>query len=1051
MELDQFRDVDLVIDYANYSFIEKQFVSQGDYKGRTLTVQVTNDGVVGEVPGLMLNLNWHNEANGLTDLSAFSVLDKANSIYRIEYPQHMMTPGRVVASIQVIQDGKVTNLKQFELTVQKLAGHPVGIVEKAEFSALVAVLADSNKFRADISTLDQAKVDKGGNEQITMPMLSQAVKEAMTGGSVAVVGDESVNTTNIVKKAVTPERTSFLQKISFLNSDFNDYYGVFTGTNPILVESVNKTNACIYLDVSDLKEVKIVTKEIPKFLYLGSTVEEPITGSTISDVVVIADGTSVYDDSKEYIYNMPENHKYLIIRCWNTADNVSFEQVKGYFKIEDNSSPGYTSKVKDDVLIEVGDKNIKEGAIDISKINGLEDTLSEVLSKSDFNEFHRKYITIANTLGFDRDDYIQMKVNFAKGECKSPKCLRVFKNGVELPFQFDGVEEENFTRYSKRTYYPEGSVKAGVLWVKDSVKSKEANLYEIRVYSNDQTYDFQNQISKEGGGDSFEIRENSNIYQFETSTFNLQRINGKVFTDDSRAKINGSTVRLKTFDSKSVSVSGTGVVFTDISRLVQFGEALLCLQNYRIFVGGRIEVTLKSLVLRDTVAGYIESIYSGFNTIGGEVVASESGEYYYSMKNDAATYGISPIYTNGNVQRDSTTLPVYPTKIYTSFRSDQNTLLVGWDYFGLQTYPISRGTFFSSKYIVDLDASVNTKTEQYFPLVGYATDTTINATKKEIDRLVSNHVDHLKDYALSKANLDYYNLSYPYIKYYEYKFNQIGTIDNVVSAFDQTFDVKFSGETPETFLLDYQNGLGIHISGRFIQIAFMIYKELHILNDDRAERFRSICINYGKFISNIWIEKNDVPMVYPTGTTNNGRATALNCMAQSLSLTNDTIMQNSYDGLSNLISQAVRVNSIVPDGNLSTSRYLHYSAFAMYELAKASSLVATQIPNLSSYTSNIVDTTHPTGQIKDMTYCCSDSRRGLGHSYAYAAATLIMKGEYGEVAFGKAILDWLVNQDLPFGKQLFPLDDYAYNASQKYDGALPFELIALIELLDYLG
>ncbi|EPH65616.1 hypothetical protein D932_00581 [Enterococcus casseliflavus 14-MB-W-14] len=210
LELDQFRDVDLVIDYANYSFIEKQFVSQGDYKGRTLTVQVTNNGVIGEVPGLMLNLNWHNEASGLTDLSAFSVLNKANSIYRIEYPQHMMTPGRVIASIQVIQNGKVTNLKQFQLTVQELAGQPVGIVEKAEFSALVAVLADANEFRTDINATNinlanglSNKVDKNGNEQITMPMLSQSVKEAMTGGSVAVVGEGAVSTTNIAENAVT--------------------------------------------------------------------------------------------------------------------------------------------------------------------------------------------------------------------------------------------------------------------------------------------------------------------------------------------------------------------------------------------------------------------------------------------------------------------------------------------------------------------------------------------------------------------------------------------------------------------------------------------------------------------------------------------------------------------------------------------------------------------------------------------------------------------------------------------------------------------------------
>ncbi|OQO87173.1 hypothetical protein BH748_03215 [Enterococcus casseliflavus] len=184
MELDQFRDVDLVIDRANDSFVQKQFVSQGDYKGRTLTVQVTNNGNVGEVPGLTLNLNWHNEASGLTDLTAFSVVNKAASVFTIEYPEHMMTPGKVYASIQVIQNGKVTNLKQFELTVQRLAGQPVGIVEKAEYSALVAVLADSNQFRTDIDTLGAVKVDKEDLQSVVTDLkneISQVPNGAPSG------------------------------------------------------------------------------------------------------------------------------------------------------------------------------------------------------------------------------------------------------------------------------------------------------------------------------------------------------------------------------------------------------------------------------------------------------------------------------------------------------------------------------------------------------------------------------------------------------------------------------------------------------------------------------------------------------------------------------------------------------------------------------------------------------------------------------------------------------------------------------------------------------
>ncbi|MCU7356803.1 hypothetical protein N7O58_03800 [Enterococcus dispar] len=160
LSLDKFRDVDLVIDKANDNFIQRQFVSQADYRGRTLTVQVTNNGEVGEIPGLFLNLRWQNQSAGNTDLTAFKLIDKENSVFRIEYPQHMMTPGKVVANIQVIQNGTALHMKSFELTVQKLAGEAVGIVEKAEYSALVAVLSDANKFRTDIDTLDVVKATK---------------------------------------------------------------------------------------------------------------------------------------------------------------------------------------------------------------------------------------------------------------------------------------------------------------------------------------------------------------------------------------------------------------------------------------------------------------------------------------------------------------------------------------------------------------------------------------------------------------------------------------------------------------------------------------------------------------------------------------------------------------------------------------------------------------------------------------------------------------------------------------------------------------------------
>ncbi|MGM7317162.1 hypothetical protein ABRY77_16345 [Enterococcus casseliflavus] len=279
MELDHFRDVDLVIDYANYSFIEKQFVSQGDYKGRTLTVQVTNNGVVGEVPGLMLNLNWYNEASGLADLSAFSVLDKANSIYRIEYPQHMMTPGRVIASIQVIQNGKVTNLKQFELTVQRLAGQPVGIVQKAEFSALVAVLADSNKFRTDINDLGDKKVDKNGASQVTWSMVSQEVREKILGDSApATVGVGAVLDENVVNGAIGPLKTSFIK----------------TGKN---LHDKSKIIDGYYLDKDNDVLIANASNFVTEYIYIGTNL--PVSINILNSNLVGVINYCIYDLSKQ--------------------------------------------------------------------------------------------------------------------------------------------------------------------------------------------------------------------------------------------------------------------------------------------------------------------------------------------------------------------------------------------------------------------------------------------------------------------------------------------------------------------------------------------------------------------------------------------------------------------------------------------------------------------------------------------------------------------------------------------------------------------------------
>lgn len=63
--------------------------------------------------------------------------------------------------------------------------------------------------------LENKKLDK--DSVLTMANMGQDVKEAMTGGSVAVVGKNTVLTENIVNKQVTPDKTSFLDATYFIN------------------------------------------------------------------------------------------------------------------------------------------------------------------------------------------------------------------------------------------------------------------------------------------------------------------------------------------------------------------------------------------------------------------------------------------------------------------------------------------------------------------------------------------------------------------------------------------------------------------------------------------------------------------------------------------------------------------------------------------------------------------------------------------------------------------------------------------------------------------
>ena len=94
--------------------------------------------------------------------------------------------------------------------------------------------------QAILNVLNEArrKIDNASGT-VTMDNLSQAVKEAMTGGAVAVVGNDMVGNENLRYKAVTHDKTDFLETGTnlFDKSKVNVGYVVHAGTGELTQSS----------------------------------------------------------------------------------------------------------------------------------------------------------------------------------------------------------------------------------------------------------------------------------------------------------------------------------------------------------------------------------------------------------------------------------------------------------------------------------------------------------------------------------------------------------------------------------------------------------------------------------------------------------------------------------------------------------------------------------------------------------------------------------------------------------------------------------------------
>lgn len=211
--LDEFRSTSITWDKATRRIYSPITANASDSNGRKLNIQVVNSGQVENLTGATLHLYWETKDKLHDGLDAFDASDISKGEFELFYTTGMLSNvGELNATLVLVDStGKVVS-DWFKITVTR--GINEGAIQSENsFSSLTQALIDISNLEQnyaprlnDLTAQLQHKIEKGENESITWGMIDQHFREQVTGGNTAVVGIDSVNTVNIVEKAVTLQK-----------------------------------------------------------------------------------------------------------------------------------------------------------------------------------------------------------------------------------------------------------------------------------------------------------------------------------------------------------------------------------------------------------------------------------------------------------------------------------------------------------------------------------------------------------------------------------------------------------------------------------------------------------------------------------------------------------------------------------------------------------------------------------------------------------------------------------------------------------------------------
>ena len=341
----------------------------------------------------------------------------------------------------ILQDEIIKELRELYIKFNE-----EGIDEKIVIEKINKFLENSSKIEninKKISKIDNKKLDKTGI--ITMGNLGQDVKEAMTNGSVAVVGKNSVGDENVKFSSLDIFKTNFVK----------------CGNNLLnrkaLIDGYLKSDGTIYVD-SNYKTTNIIPVNGETHITLARTISGTTTlGSARNIRFALFLDSNCRPISGTFYENPSATNESVLIPASASYVRVSFQsgyddgtsmlyfgESKKYGYYEDYheiiENIDFSDETKQLIQNNIRKYILENKIIDIDSLNFIEKIGANLWNNERYTQGHLNNDgTIANSIGYLTSDYI------------------LIKGDKITPFKYEG-SSSSMTYIRKLAYYDENLI-----------------------------------------------------------------------------------------------------------------------------------------------------------------------------------------------------------------------------------------------------------------------------------------------------------------------------------------------------------------------------------------------------------------------------------------------------------------------------------------------------------------------------------------------------------------------------------------------------------------